>query len=184
MTTQTQIFAIECDPVAANEEFSDRRSAYQAGHAAAMKAIEQRLAGLDVLNLAQMLDFVQRARSESKLIETPQGPRIMVPYWFMRNPEGVLSEAPATGRASIPLGQWQDAFAAFAGAFDTPLARRRDDGEYARDARLRMREINEHIVGQTAAQQQSPAEWIDANVKGNPSLMEAMRLHALAADDS
>jgi hypothetical protein len=95
VTTQAQIFAIECDPAAANEEFSDRRAAYQAGHAAALKTIEQRLAGLDVLALAQMLDFVQRARSESKLVETAQGPRIMVPYWFMRNPEGVSAEAPA-----------------------------------------------------------------------------------------
>lgn len=41
------------------------------------------------------------------------------------------------------MNEWRDAFAAFQGAFDTPLARRRDDGEYAQDARKRLRAFNE-----------------------------------------
>lgn len=42
--------------------------------------------------------------------------------------------------------EWRDAFAAFQGAFDTPLARRRDDGEYAQDARKRLRAFNESMT--------------------------------------
>lgn len=38
--------------------------------------------------------------------------------------------------------QWPDTLAAFRGAFDTPVARRRDDSEYAEDARARMRALD------------------------------------------
>lgn len=48
---------------------------------------------------------------------------------------------------SINAAEWRDAFAAFQGAFDTPLARRRDDSDYANDARTRLRAINEAILG-------------------------------------
>lgn len=34
--------------------------------------------------------------------------------------------------------EWSDAFRAFVGAFDTPVARRKQDDEYARDARRRL----------------------------------------------
>lgn len=42
--------------------------------------------------------------------------------------------------------EWREAFAAFQGAFDTPLARRRDDSEYAQDARRRLRAFNESMT--------------------------------------
>lgn len=42
--------------------------------------------------------------------------------------------------------EWRDAYAAFQGAFDTPLARRRDDSEYAQDARKRLRAFNESMT--------------------------------------
>ena len=45
--------------------------------------------------------------------------------------------------------RWADAYAAFQGAFDTPMARRRDSSEYAMDARRRMREINEKFLALT-----------------------------------
>lgn len=38
---------------------------------------------------------------------------------------------------------WQDAYAAFKGAFDTPVARRKVDDEYAADARVRLAAIND-----------------------------------------
>lgn len=40
---------------------------------------------------------------------------------------------------------WADAFAAFVGAFDTPIQRRRDEGELAVDARERIRAWNERM---------------------------------------
>lgn len=131
MSIKEQILAIACDPTAANEEFSDRRSAFQAGHDAALQAVAHHLAQLDVVQLAQMIDFVARARRESDLIETPTGPRVSVPYWFMRDPKGVEAPSTPSGQAQVSLAQWNDAYSAFSGAFDTPLARRRDDSEYA-----------------------------------------------------
>lgn len=38
---------------------------------------------------------------------------------------------------------WLDAYAAFKGAFDTPVARRKVDDEYATDARQRLAAIND-----------------------------------------
>lgn len=43
------------------------------------------------------------------------------------------------------MEELQEAQKAFAGAFDTPLARRRIDDEYAADARQRMRDIAEKL---------------------------------------
>lgn len=40
---------------------------------------------------------------------------------------------------------WQDAYAAFKGAFDTPVARRKVDDEYAADARQRLAAFNEML---------------------------------------
>ena len=40
---------------------------------------------------------------------------------------------------------WQDAYAAFKGAFDTPVARRKVDDEYATDARERLAALNEML---------------------------------------
>lgn len=45
---------------------------------------------------------------------------------------------------------WPDTLAAFRGAFDTPLARRRDNSEYAEDARDRMRTFNETLFPEPA----------------------------------
>jgi hypothetical protein len=41
---------------------------------------------------------------------------------------------------------WEKAYAAFIGAFDTPLARRRFNDEYAIDARKRLREFNDLLA--------------------------------------
>jgi hypothetical protein len=48
----------------------------------------------------------------------------------------------------INLEEWKNCYAAFRGAFDTPLARRRFDDEFSEDARKRMRQINEKITGE------------------------------------
>lgn len=45
---------------------------------------------------------------------------------------------------------WKDAYAAFIGAFDTPLARRRDNSEFAQDARRRLSEYD-HLTPATEA---------------------------------
>lgn len=49
----------------------------------------------------------------------------------------------AQGIVLVPREQWGAAYLAFRGCFDTPLARRRDDSEYANDARRRLRELND-----------------------------------------
>jgi hypothetical protein len=51
-------------------------------------------------------------------------------------------------RASAPavLPGWPEAYAAFQGAFDTPLARRKDNSDFAQDARRRLREFNEAML--------------------------------------
>lgn len=57
-----------------------------------------------------------------------------------------LASLPAPQAAQAEPSDWSDTYAAFVAAFDTPLARRRQDDEYAQDARRRMREMNERIV--------------------------------------
>lgn len=47
-------------------------------------------------------------------------------------------------RGTEPVG-WNEAYAAFVGAFDTPLARRRQSDEFSNDARRRLREINDRF---------------------------------------
>lgn len=54
--------------------------------------------------------------------------------------------------------EWQNAYAAFQGAFDTPLARRRDNNEYAADARQRLRTLNDTFAALTAVSECTPAE--------------------------
>lgn len=39
--------------------------------------------------------------------------------------------------------EWNAAYAAFIGSFDTPIARRRDNSEFAQDARSRLSAFNE-----------------------------------------
>lgn len=62
-----------------------------------------------------------------------------------------------TAPPSTPVGveelaaEWEAAYRAFKGAFDTPLSRKRQDDEYAEDARARLAAINEKIC--TIAQQ-------------------------------
>lgn len=53
------------------------------------------------------------------------------------------------------LAVWNDAYAAFKAAFDTPVMRRKVDDEYAEDARRRLAELNE-IMTATCAE---PAEY-------------------------
>lgn len=52
---------------------------------------------------------------------------------------------------------WPDTLAAFRGAFDTPLARRRDNSEYAEDARDRMRTFNETLFPEPALSHEEQA---------------------------
>ena len=40
---------------------------------------------------------------------------------------------------------WKDAYLAFTGAFDTPVARRKDDSVFASDARRRLRDFHEQF---------------------------------------
>ena len=47
--------------------------------------------------------------------------------------------------ATVPDG-WNDAYAAFVGAVDTPQMRRMINNEYAEDARKRMRAINDAML--------------------------------------
>ncbi len=49
-------------------------------------------------------------------------------------------------RTPFSLDAWKDVYASFQGAFDTPVARRKQDDEFASDARRRMREFNEVIT--------------------------------------
>jgi len=44
------------------------------------------------------------------------------------------------------LEEWKDAFAAFQGAFDTPMARLRLQDEFSTDARKRMRHFNDRMM--------------------------------------
>jgi len=65
------------------------------------------------------------------------------------NPARILSlldrlEAYEKERALL-RAEWQDAYAAFKGAFDTPVARRKVDDEYAADARQRLAAFNEML---------------------------------------
>lgn len=71
--------------------------------------------------------------------------------WNKRAPDAPNSpNAPGTNAQKLPiermddiLAQWKDAYLAFQGAFDTPVARRKDDSEFAQDARRRLREFDE-----------------------------------------
>lgn len=82
----------------------------------------------------------------------------------------------AAHKPAVPDG-WVDAYAAFQGAFDTPLARRKDDGEYAKDARRRLREFNAAVL---AAAPQAPAA--QAETKPGDAL-DASRYRALRDAD-
>ena len=44
-----------------------------------------------------------------------------------------------------PFFGWNDVYAAYAGAFDTPVARRKNGDEFSQDARWRMREFAESM---------------------------------------
>lgn len=57
---------------------------------------------------------------------------------------------------------WNDAYAAFKGAFDTPQMRRAINDEYAEDARKRLRDFDEPIralLSQASPSQQEPVAW-------------------------
>jgi hypothetical protein len=64
-----------------------------------------------------------------------------------------VEAAPAAQGGDAKLvAEWGDAYRAFTGAFDTPLACKRDDSEYANDARDRLRAIDAAISSATAQQ--------------------------------
>lgn len=53
---------------------------------------------------------------------------------------------------------WHETFAAFQGAFDNPVARRKHDDELAQDARRRLREFNEALQRLIPAQEKPRTE--------------------------
>lgn len=65
----------------------------------------------------------------------------------------------------LPEAVWKDAYASFQGAFDTPVARRKQDDEFANDARRRMREINEVLTSSTQSYQDEIVEILCARIK-------------------
>lgn len=78
-------------------------------------------------------------------------------------------------------GRWKDAYAAFTGAFDTPIARRKDDGTFAQDARRRLSSFNEEIKTLLADQSTLHARLLEAEERNN-DLMRA--LEVIAVGDS
>ncbi len=52
------------------------------------------------------------------------------------------------------IEQWRAAYSAFVGAFDHPVARRKHDDEFAKDARERLRDFNEDINQMVAQHEQ------------------------------
>lgn len=73
----------------------------------------------------------------------------------------------AAAQPSAPhqiFAEWSSAYAAFKGAFDTPLSRRRDGSEFAQDARDRLRELDETMRAMAPVlqeQERSPLEQYD-----------------------
>jgi len=66
--------------------------------------------------------------------------------------------------AEVPDG-WADAYAAFKGAFDSPVARWKIDDEYAADARRRLRDFNDTMLAAApaapaAAAQEPHTYWV------------------------
>lgn len=61
----------------------------------------------------------------------------------------LTNSAPQASEAQKPEG-WTEAYAAFVGAFDTPQMRRKLNDDYANDARVRLRELNERYSSSPA----------------------------------
>jgi hypothetical protein len=61
-----------------------------------------------------------------------------------------------------PNSQWAEAYAAFIGAFDTPLARRQIDNEFAQDARRRLRDINDLVTSMSSREEAADVRPADA----------------------
>ena len=57
----------------------------------------------------------------------------------------LLWQPPLRAGMALLFAEWMQAFAAFQGAYDTPVARRKDADEYSEDARKRMRSFNERF---------------------------------------
>lgn len=60
------------------------------------------------------------------------------------------------------LDEWEEAYAAFKGAFDTPLSWRRDNSDYANDARDRLRAFNDKMLTntQTTTKEMDPPSYL------------------------
>lgn len=80
---------------------------------------------------------------------------------------------PATDPAmvTVPREDWDTAYRAFVGAFDTPLARRRHDDEYAADARRRLRDLDEALAA-------APTIPATGEAMPNPAIEECARIAA------
>jgi hypothetical protein len=76
---------------------------------------------------------------------------------------------------------WPDTLAAFRGAFDTPLARRRDNSEYAEDARDRMRMFNETLFPEPELSPEEQAR-LQAQAETAQEQLETLLYGARSAD--
>ena len=65
---------------------------------------------------------------------------------------------------------WPDTLAAFRGAFDTPLARRRDNSEYAEDARERIRAFNDVMFPEPEPTPEERARFDEASVEARAAV--------------
>lgn len=81
--------------------------------------------------------------------------------WLQKQGYQVSKPVVAGAPARLTRQEWDDVYSAFVGAFDTPLARRQIDNEFAQDARRRLSAMNELIV---ATQQ---ADSVEAQPAGN-----------------
>lgn len=76
------------------------------------------------------------------------------PIEWLRSVTVERHPTPAPDAVARLVEAWPDAYAAFKGAFDTPIARKKDDSEYANDARDRLRSLDEALASFIAAQQE------------------------------
>lgn len=79
-----------------------------------------------------------------------------------------------SSRWPVTASEWDEAYRAFVGAFDTPQLRRIIDNEYAADARRRLKRINEAIFAGGSAHSERRAR--DESIR-------SIQLSALASED-
>lgn len=144
--------------------WSDALSAVEHG----LAAVEPRTVQAEPEEGVALLDEVRRAFTRDDDLPDELLPRIDTYI------EGQRAAAADDG-LTLPVevvtqirAQWADLNAAFKGAFDNPLARRRDDSVYAQDARKRFSEFDETLndtFQQAAEQSGSGPVPLDSEVR-------------------